>query len=62
MRSVISSSTVGPPPERARSIAVCASRYTARTSVPSTTTPSNPYAGPRAASEEEAKLRCVGVE
>src|SRR5581483_11384299 len=39
MRSVRHSSSVGPPPERAFSIARFASRYTASTSVPSTTTP-----------------------
>src|SRR5213595_2429217 len=62
MRRVRHSSSVGPPPSRAFSIARFASRYTASTSVPSTTTPSKPYASARSATCSVANSRCVGVE
>src|SRR5213592_4735797 len=62
MRSVWHSISVGPPPSRAFSIARFASRYTVSTSVPSTTTPSKPYAAARSARCSTAYSRCVGVE
>src|SRR5919206_466971 len=62
MRSVWHSISVGPPPSRAFSIARFASRYTASTSVPSMTTPSNPYASARSATCSVAYSRCVGDE
>src|SRR5215210_4891833 len=62
MRSVRLSTSVGPPPARAFSIARFASRYTASTSVPSTTTPSKPYASARSATCSVAYSRYVGVE
>ena len=62
MRKVTDSINVGPPPARAFSIARFASRYTARTSVPSTTIPSKPYASARSATCSVANSRCVGVE
>src|SRR5581483_8225361 len=62
IRRVRHSISVGPPPSRAFSTARFASRYTASTSVPSTTTPSKPYPWARSARCSTAYSRCVGVE
>src|SRR5206468_7108940 len=62
MRYVTASTSVGPSPSRALRAASRVARYTARASIPSTRTPSNPYAFAFSASVAEAVCFDTGTE